>query len=349
MSLLEKVPSAPVAAALTGDEPIGIIKDGVVEQTTTQDIANLAPAAVNAQFIVAAASSDLGAERVATDTATVAWNFGTAAQAKASVVAASIGTTQLASDAATPGKQGLAARNETGGTLTVGTLVTVSGGTATLPLLVKADANGAGLIAAYVVDTAITDTTNGTVGRTYLLTGIDTSSASAVGSPVYLSETAGGYTFTAPTAAASRVQIVGQVTIKHASTGAIQFNLESQVTTKFGTDELQDGSVTSAKLAAGAGGNPIIAGCTVASDGTTVTNAKNITSSAHTGTGVYTVTVTTNTATKYAPQVSLNIEAPSDAYTIMWVKTSATVWVIYVTAGGSADDRAFSFFLMSLD
>ena len=42
-------------------------------------------AVADAQFIVAAADGDLTAERVATDTATVAWDFGTAAQAKANV------------------------------------------------------------------------------------------------------------------------------------------------------------------------------------------------------------------------------------------------------------------------
>lgn len=42
-------------------------------------------AVADAQFIVAAADGELTAERVATDTATVAWDFGTAAQAKANV------------------------------------------------------------------------------------------------------------------------------------------------------------------------------------------------------------------------------------------------------------------------
>ena len=47
-------------------------------------------AVADAQFIVAAADADLTAERVATNTATVSWDFATAAQAKASVIQAGI-------------------------------------------------------------------------------------------------------------------------------------------------------------------------------------------------------------------------------------------------------------------
>ncbi len=333
------------AGTLTGDEVVDIVRDTVPYQTTAQEIANLAPAALNAQFLVAVASADLGAERVATDTATVAWDFTTPAQAKASVPSGAVTTALLASDAATPAKQGLAARNETGGTLTVGTLVYLSGGTATLPLLVKADTDVAGAIAAYVIDTEIATAANGTVGRTYLLTGIDTSTASAVGSPVYLDATAGGYTFTAPTGGTSRVQVVGQVTIKHASTGAIQFNLESQGVTQIGTNEIQDAAVTSAKLAVGVNG--IIAGCTVASDGT-ASNTKNITSVAVLS-GLFTITLTANAATKYAPQVSLNGGSTSDPIDIKCEKTSATIWVVTTKVSGIPDALAFSFALFSLD
>lgn len=73
------------AGALTGDEEITADRDTIPVGTTLQDIANLAPAALNAEFIVAAASSDLGAERVATDTSTIVWDFATPAQAKASL------------------------------------------------------------------------------------------------------------------------------------------------------------------------------------------------------------------------------------------------------------------------
>ncbi len=79
-------------------------------------------AVTDEQFIVAAASADLTAERVATDTATVSWDFGTAAQAKANVVQAGIDHGSiggLADDDHT--QYALLAGRATGQTLTGGT------------------------------------------------------------------------------------------------------------------------------------------------------------------------------------------------------------------------------------
>lgn len=90
---------------LSGTEVLPVMSEGgrgVAVQTTTQAIANLA-ASQSAQFIVAAASSGLSAERVATDTSTVAWDFATATQAKASVPDASITTAKLAAAAIVAG------------------------------------------------------------------------------------------------------------------------------------------------------------------------------------------------------------------------------------------------------
>ena len=50
----------------------------------------------NAQYIVAASDATLTAERVATDTSTVSWDFATGGQAKASIVAASVNATHVA-------------------------------------------------------------------------------------------------------------------------------------------------------------------------------------------------------------------------------------------------------------
>jgi hypothetical protein len=58
-------------------------------------------APVNAQYLVAAADPTLTAERVATNTATVEWDFTTPGQAKASVADGSIDTQQLANNAVT--------------------------------------------------------------------------------------------------------------------------------------------------------------------------------------------------------------------------------------------------------
>ncbi|NWG26610.1 MAG: hypothetical protein HXY30_19695, partial [Pseudorhodoplanes sp.] len=55
-----------------------------------------------AQYLVAQAHADLSAERVATDTATITWDFATAGQGKANVVnatAAARGAVELATDA----------------------------------------------------------------------------------------------------------------------------------------------------------------------------------------------------------------------------------------------------------
>jgi len=57
-------------------------------------------APIAAQYIVAATDATLSAERVATDTATITWNFGTAGQAQANVVANAVGNTQIRQAAA---------------------------------------------------------------------------------------------------------------------------------------------------------------------------------------------------------------------------------------------------------
>ncbi len=94
-------------------------------------------------------------------------------------------------------------------------------------------------------------------------------------------------------------------------------------------------------------GNPIIAGCTVASDGT-ATNGKNITSVAVLA-GLFTITLTANTATKYAPQVTLTGGSTADPIDIKVEKTSATIWVVTTKVSGIPDSLSFSFALLSLD
>lgn len=58
----------------------------------------------DAQFITAAANASLTSERIATDTATIAWDFATAGQAKASVPDAGISTAKLGGDITAAGK-----------------------------------------------------------------------------------------------------------------------------------------------------------------------------------------------------------------------------------------------------
>lgn len=61
-------------------------------------------APLDADYLVRTANATLSAERVVTDTATVAWDWATGGQAKAGVVASSIGATQLATDAVVTAK-----------------------------------------------------------------------------------------------------------------------------------------------------------------------------------------------------------------------------------------------------
>lgn len=60
----------------------------------TETAVNVAP--LDAEYLVAASSAGLSAERVVTDTGTVSWDLATTGQAKAGVVAGSIGATELA-------------------------------------------------------------------------------------------------------------------------------------------------------------------------------------------------------------------------------------------------------------
>lgn len=139
--------------------------------------------------------------------------------------------------------------NSTGGNLTEGTLVYLSGydTTSGLPKVVKADADAAGRPAEFVVRDAIANGADGYVYKTHRLTGQNTDGASAVGDPVYLDTTAGGWTVTAPTGTDDTVQRIGVVVTKHASTGIVDFYLETP-RYKIGTNELQDGAATVAKL-----------------------------------------------------------------------------------------------------
>lgn len=68
------------------------------------DISDVVETMSNAEFLVAAAEATLPNGRVPTATSTVAWDFATAAQAKASVVDGSITTAKLGGDITPAGK-----------------------------------------------------------------------------------------------------------------------------------------------------------------------------------------------------------------------------------------------------
>lgn len=156
-------------------------------------------------------------------------------------------------------KLGITVKNATGGTLTKGTLVRVSGYSGGY-LITKADAD-AGLRATYILTADILDTASGTAYAVSLVTSIDTS-AGSVGDPLYLSATAGEYTVTAPSGADQIVQRVGIIVTSHATTGSALFFPSITVNEKVGTSNLQDASVTPAKT-------NIVEARTATADGTT--------------------------------------------------------------------------------
>lgn len=86
----------------------------------------------------------------------------------------------------------------------------------------EADGTAPAKVAWYIAPAGIDDGAVGIVKRSLLVTGVDTD-APDVGAPVYLSTTAGGWTHTAPTGAATVVQQVGVVTASDATDGAILF------------------------------------------------------------------------------------------------------------------------------
>lgn len=113
--------------------------------------------------------------------------------------------------------------NATGGTLTKGTPVYVSGTHVSgLPTVAGADSNGASTYPAIgLVLNDITDGNDGKVVMSGIIDTINTSSYSA-GDALYISSTAGVLTTTRPTASSEQVQKVGLVTRVHATSGTIE-------------------------------------------------------------------------------------------------------------------------------
>lgn len=141
--------------------------------------------------------------------------------------------------------------NNTGGDLSAGTLVYVSGYNATedLPEITEADANDPDLAAQFVLTADIVDGGSGTVYGAATVTNLATDAAGAVGDAVYLSETAGEFTFTDPAAADVITQEVGRVAVVDATEGIIFFYPNKKVLPAIGTSAIQDTAVTAGKLA----------------------------------------------------------------------------------------------------
>lgn len=145
--------------------------------------------------------------------------------------------------------------NANAGSLTAGMLVYIVGFNTAggVPSVDKADADTPSMAAQYVVPTGVTITTTsmGLVYREAIVTGINTDAAAAVGDPLYLSQTAGAFTATAPTGDAM-TQIVGTVMIKGAGvSGSARFYPGKNLITKIGASAVQTAGVGIASMAAG--------------------------------------------------------------------------------------------------
>ena len=114
--------------------------------------------------------------------------------------------------------------NETGGDLTKGDVVYVSGTHASgKPTVALADANGSGTYPALgLIYATVADGVDGLVIISGFLDGIDTDTpAWDAGDALYVSETAGEMTTTRPTASATKVQKVAMTARRHASSGSV--------------------------------------------------------------------------------------------------------------------------------
>lgn len=114
------------------------------------------------------------------------------------------------------------AKNESGATLTKGTVVYISGVSGNTPLVDKADANDASKMPAFgIVAEDANNNSNVNVFTFGTLSGLDTSAFSA-GDTLYVSTTAGELTNTAPAGSSSLLQNIGRVIRSDASAGSIK-------------------------------------------------------------------------------------------------------------------------------
>jgi len=211
-------------------------------------------------------------------------------------------------------------RNETGGAFEAGDLVTAQAYDQTEDrfTVVLADRDSQGLAAQelWVMREALANATNGTAYKTYRETAQDTSGGTE-GDPVYLSATAGDWTRTDATDADPNgvARVIGYIAVVHASTGEVEINLQGGGIHQYGTNEIQNTAITTAKLAAAnayTSTSPTGAGIGYATGaGGAVTQATNRTTG---------VTLNTLTGTITTNNASLAAEASAD-----FIVTNSTV------------------------
>lgn len=133
-------------------------------------------------------------------------------------------------------------RNQTGSTLTKGTVVYISGASGNKALVSKSQANSESTSSGTfgMVNADINNNSNGYVTISGIVSGLNTSEY-ADGTVLYLSPTvAGGYTSTKPSAPNHMVYI-GTVTYSHANQGAIQTRIQNG----YELDELHNVAISS--------------------------------------------------------------------------------------------------------
>lgn len=163
-------------------------------------------------------------------------------------LAAGAAAANLSSGSVTPSLIGLSVTNKTGSDIGAGKLVYVSGydtGTSK-PKIALADQSSSAALAVYCTSAAIANNASGTVYKQVTITGIDTSTVSAAGDPVYLG-VSGGWTATAASAYDRQSQIVGACITKHASTGSVLIDLTAGQLIAIGNSQLLAAAVTGAK------------------------------------------------------------------------------------------------------
>lgn len=136
---------------------------------------------------------------------------------------------------------GLQVINKTGSDIAINKLVAVVGfdTTSGRPKIVLADANDKTHRTIYVTLAAIGNNDEGIVYKGGLSTAVlDTNSATTVGDPVYLSETAGAFAHTAPTVGGTSAIPVGWVKVKSASVGQIAWYIFPEENKDFETAEV---------------------------------------------------------------------------------------------------------------
>lgn len=162
-----------------------------------------------------------------------------------------LSSVDLAAGGITSSDIGIPVRNASGGLFTAPYIVYLSSWDATTGrfLITGADADADNALGTCVLAANLATATNGLCYKQVNVTGLNTLAAGAVGDPVYLDTTAGGWTLTPPSGADDVVQQVGRVTVDSATVGAIEFNLLDLQIEKIGTNEIQTASITANELA----------------------------------------------------------------------------------------------------